>query len=321
MLRQTLENFAELDMSLLTVEFVIVDNNSADNTREIVEIFKDRLPLVYLFEPKPGKNCALNKALDEIALGDLVIFTDDDVKPNKDWFKKIIEVSEKWPSIDVFGGKVGMEWPPDSPKCYKQLEKIIYAQHDYGEEEKLYENRVTPIGPNYWVRSKLFKSGERFNESFGPTPDHRKRIMGSEASFLLGLIDKGYSIVYSPDVFVGHYVTKEQQDIRYLRSRAASLGRWAAAGTEKFKRRRLYERYPFVWKATIYYSLLRLHFLLYLSTLNLNKNARVKKEVFLNIWIAYFSHYLNNHEDIYRYANSLGSNSVHNCRPEKASMN
>ncbi len=309
-LRQTLTNFTQLELTHSAVEIVIIDNNSEDNTREIVELFQDRLPLVYLFEPRPGKNCALNKALNEIDLGDVVIFTDDDVKPHKNWFRKINEVSNRWPQIQIFGGKVYMEWPPGSPEWAKELEKILYAQHDYGEKETLYEDRVTPIGPNFWVRSSLFKEGIRYNESLGPTPDRQKRIMGSETSFLLGLIDKGYQIVYSPEVIVGHYVTPEQIHFKYTRERAASLGRWKALSAKKFKRKRLYEDYPFLWKATIQFGLGRMYAMLFMSIFIPDKSVRIKKKILLHIWIAYSSYYLDNHQEIYQHANRISNYSA-----------
>ena len=64
-IRQTLEDMLPVDRDGLTVEFVIIDNNSSDDTREAVEAYADRLPVRYLFEPTPGKNAALNKALNE----------------------------------------------------------------------------------------------------------------------------------------------------------------------------------------------------------------------------------------------------------------
>ena len=84
-LRQTLGNITRVDGNGLSVELVVVNNNSSDHTKDVAAAFSDRLSIVYLFEPKPGKNCALNKVLNEIRLGELVVFTDDDVKPNPDW--------------------------------------------------------------------------------------------------------------------------------------------------------------------------------------------------------------------------------------------
>ena len=40
-------------------KIVAVDNNSRDNTREVLEAYRHRLPLEILFEPRQGKEHAL----------------------------------------------------------------------------------------------------------------------------------------------------------------------------------------------------------------------------------------------------------------------
>ena len=62
-------------------KLVIVDNGSNDNTKEIINEFLPLLPITLLFEPRRGKNVALNTGLSHIE-GDLIVFTDDDVLPH-----------------------------------------------------------------------------------------------------------------------------------------------------------------------------------------------------------------------------------------------
>jgi glycosyltransferase involved in cell wall biosynthesis len=81
-LSKTLEAMTELDSVGINVQFAVVDNNSTDETSQVIDSFADRLPLVHLFEPRPGKNCALNHALDSVEMGDIVVFTDDDIVPH-----------------------------------------------------------------------------------------------------------------------------------------------------------------------------------------------------------------------------------------------
>src|SRR5215471_9795294 len=61
-------------------EVLIVDNNSSDRTREVVEEFSHRYPgrFRYAFEPRQGKSYALNVGVRE-AKGDVLAFMDDDV--------------------------------------------------------------------------------------------------------------------------------------------------------------------------------------------------------------------------------------------------
>ena len=55
-LRRTLEGLAKADRGGIHFEIVVIDNNSDDDTRRVVESFSSELPIEYLFEPTPGKN-------------------------------------------------------------------------------------------------------------------------------------------------------------------------------------------------------------------------------------------------------------------------
>jgi glycosyltransferase involved in cell wall biosynthesis len=53
MLSQTLEAFTCVDATGIDCSIVIIDNNSTDNTAEVVKEYETRLPLSYLREPRP----------------------------------------------------------------------------------------------------------------------------------------------------------------------------------------------------------------------------------------------------------------------------
>lgn len=227
-LRETLEAMTQVDREGIDVEIVVIDNNSSDNTREVVESFAARLPVRYLFEPRPGKNCALNHALDVIHLGKLVAFTDDDVRPRTDWFKAILGVADRWPACDVFGGKVYPVWPEGYRPGWTSNARIGrwgFADHKPADRESLYrpEPCFFPTGANLWVRRRVFKDGRRYDESIGPRPNNR--IMGSEASFLLQLKTEGHDIVYSPEAVVAHVIQRCELTEQYMLKRAYTYGK------------------------------------------------------------------------------------------------
>lgn len=72
-------------------EILIVDNNSKDNTKEIVESYFQRFNnrLHYLFEKRQGSSYAKNKGIGE-SVGDIIAFTDDDCLPEENWLLKIV---------------------------------------------------------------------------------------------------------------------------------------------------------------------------------------------------------------------------------------
>lgn len=90
-LKYTLESLfvQEVDESF-DYEIIVVDNNSKDKTKILVESYIPRLRdrLKYVFEPNQGLSYARNRGIKE-AKGGILVFTDDDCQPEKKWILKI----------------------------------------------------------------------------------------------------------------------------------------------------------------------------------------------------------------------------------------
>lgn len=227
-LRETLEAMSKVERSGLSADFVVIDNNSKDNTKNVVDLFKDRLPILYLFEPRQGKSCALNKALEEVELGEIVVFTDDDVMPHTDWLKQIADSCRRNPEYALGGGKVITAWPGNREPEWLRFSKTSCGLrgHDLGQHEMLYPDDNCPIGPNFWIRRYLFENGLRFDESIGPSTI--KRAMGEETYLLNKLKHDGYKIVYCPDSILHHRLQKSLITPRGIQHRAYTMGRGSA---------------------------------------------------------------------------------------------
>lgn len=78
-LERALESFAH-QIGAPSFEVIVVDNNSSDDTKQIVERAQtpSKFPVRYVFEPEPNRGKARNRGI-EIAQGYLVLFVDDDV--------------------------------------------------------------------------------------------------------------------------------------------------------------------------------------------------------------------------------------------------
>src|ERR1017187_1820515 len=84
-LRRTLDSLtSQNDIKAGTVEVLIVDNNCTDDTQEMVEAFRERLPIRRVTESRQGLAHARNKAVLEFR-GDVLLFTDDDIRLGPGW--------------------------------------------------------------------------------------------------------------------------------------------------------------------------------------------------------------------------------------------
>ena len=83
-LRQILQCLLFQDFDKFKYEIIVVDNNSTDNTREIVtEMSKSSaVSIKYIFENRQGLCYARNTGI-QYARGEIIAFTDDDVLLDK----------------------------------------------------------------------------------------------------------------------------------------------------------------------------------------------------------------------------------------------
>lgn len=106
-LPRALERFAQQQTPAgLNYEVIVVDNNSTDATKAVVETFVARdNRFRYVFEPRQGlsygRNCGIENARAE-----LLAFTDDDVEVAPDWIAQMHRALHRYPQAEFVGGRV-----------------------------------------------------------------------------------------------------------------------------------------------------------------------------------------------------------------------
>jgi glycosyltransferase involved in cell wall biosynthesis len=97
------------------VQLVIVANNCTDGTPAVIEEAArlSPIPIVALTESRQGKSFALNRGL-QVADGDIIALTDDDVWPDREWLKRIVGRFRERDVTFVFG-KVLPRWARQPP--------------------------------------------------------------------------------------------------------------------------------------------------------------------------------------------------------------
>lgn len=222
-LPKMLESICRLSPASPHYSIIVVNNGCTDNSASIINSFSTKLPIKLIEQPIRGKNHALNLAIRE-ELGDLVVFTDDDVIVAPDWLIELNRCAESNPDHDIFGGSILPYWEkqPDDLLIRNIPIGVTYAITD----DNLKCGDIFPgliWGPNMMVRKRLFDEGHQFNSAIGPNGG--QYIMGSETEFNLRMAKLGFRCFFCPSAGVHHIIRDYQVDRTWVLRRAFRFGK------------------------------------------------------------------------------------------------
>ena len=232
LLAGALETVCRQTLDKCRYEVIVVDNNSTDHTRSVVEGFAARhRGIRYCFEPTLGTSSARNCGLRH-SRGRYVAYLDDDCRAQAEWLAVAAEVIARHsptalggPYYTAFDGPKP-SWASESCNSYVPFtDARVLGQNEYG----------ALAGGNVFVRRAVLEAVGGFDPRFGPvgqTPGY-----GDEPE-LFQRISERYpsSFCYEPRLAVRHVVRPEKLTLWYNVRGSFGAGRWAVQS------RRLYGR-------------------------------------------------------------------------------
>jgi glycosyltransferase involved in cell wall biosynthesis len=199
---------------------IVVDNNSTDDTRDVVtsRIASYPVELRYTFEMRQGKSHALNSGLTTTNAA-IVAFTDDDVRVSEGWLAAACRPILDTATIDYTGGPVHPIWGQSCPPWLDQTRSDLWgtlAILDYGREPFIFEERRrVPIGANMAVRRSLIDRIGGFDPELGRRGNS---LLGQEqAEFFCRSRAAGSRGMYVPAMVLHHHVPASRLTRSYFR--------------------------------------------------------------------------------------------------------
>ena len=231
-------------------EVLVVDNNSTDQTREVAEDFCCRYPgrFRYVFERQQGLSCARNAGIRE-SQGEVLAFTDDDVKVEPDWLWNLTLAlhGEEWIGS---GGRIIPLWEAPLPRWLLTSDSNItgpFGVFNLGTEPG--PLKCPPFGANMAFQRRAFGKYGNFRVDLGRSGSN---LQGREdLEFANRLLAKGERLRYEPGAVVSHTVPGWRMRKRYVlrwwywygSSEIAELGppdaKWVIRGIPVYLFRRL----------------------------------------------------------------------------------
>jgi glycosyltransferase involved in cell wall biosynthesis len=215
-LRKALESVAASTLpNSIDWEVLVVDNNSRDQTRDVVENFCLQYPerFRYLFEPQQGKSFALNAAIRE-ARGSVLAFIDDDVTVEPTWLENLtaILISGEWAGS---GGRILPDRTFSPPRWLPLQEKHALAPlvlFDLGPVAG--QLTEPPFGTNMAFQKKMFEKYGGIRTDLGPRATN---WLGNEdVEFGRRLLNAGERLRYEPSAVVYHEVPGHRLTKKYF---------------------------------------------------------------------------------------------------------
>jgi glycosyltransferase involved in cell wall biosynthesis len=201
-------------------ELIVVDNNSNDGTREVIQTAARNfpVPLKYAFESEQGRSAALNAGI-RLATGDIIATTDDDIRVQPDWLDAAVDALHAL-DCHYVGGKVLPIWKGPQPRWIPNhggKQWAVIALLDFGPEPIPYFKypHKVPLGGNMAFRREAFDRAGLWSNRVGRKDG---TLLGQEArEWALRARAAGLRGYYTPAMVVRHVVHNERLNKAYFR--------------------------------------------------------------------------------------------------------
>lgn len=199
----------------LRAEVIVVDNNSSDHTRQVVEACQaDWRALRYEFEGTQGLSHARNHGI-RAARGELILFTDDDVLPESDWLEKIADGIAAH-RADACGGYIAPIWETPPPSWLtERFYGFLAVRTDREDDYPIESASRAPFGANMAFRKSVFARVGMFDTNRG----RKGKVLasGEDGEMFERVLAAGLKTVFLGKARVHHKVESFRMTKTYLR--------------------------------------------------------------------------------------------------------
>lgn len=203
----------------ISIEVIIVDNNSGDRTAKIIKNYREnwqsKFSLIYCFEAKQGAAFARQHAV-RVAKGEFIGFLDDDNLPAPSWIVRSYLFGKLHTQAGAYGGKIYANYEVLPPENFDRIEGFL-AIRDRGEYPNLYQPEVLSLPPGAAMVVR--------RQAWLDCVPQRPKLGGKSAGFmvqgddwepLIYLYKSGWEIWYNPEMTTEHQIPAFRLDRDYL---------------------------------------------------------------------------------------------------------
>lgn len=194
----------------VSASILVIDNDPAASAEPVVNRLDH--PLVsYVLEPVPGISAGRNRALDEAGAADLLIFIDDDERPQDQWLVPLIRTWRDTQATAVMGRVIS--------EFQGELEPWVSAGSFFTRRTMQTGTpiQVAAAGNLLLDMKQLLELRVRFHHRFGLTG-------GEDTHFSKALVKRGGRIVWCEESRTTDFVPADRMTRKWVLARSWSHG-------------------------------------------------------------------------------------------------
>ena len=215
-------------------EILIVDNNSTDETAELIQAYQadwpQEYPIRYLFEGRQGSAYARQRAVQE-AKSELIGFLDDDNIPALDWVAAAYAFAHAHPRAGAYASQIHGDFEVEPPRHFKRIAGFL-AITERGSQPLLYNPRKKLLPPSAGLVIRKSVWGQHVPQTFtlkGRVGHSQGQAIaasepGEDLELLLHIQNAGWEIWYNPEMEMHHKIPHWRFERDYLLAMFRGIG-------------------------------------------------------------------------------------------------
>lgn len=188
-------------------EVLVVNNNSSDNTLQVVKEFAQQHPQINLrvvTEQRQGLSHARNCGIEN-TVGKYIVIIDDDEQANALFLETYYDFFESHPDVSVCGGVMTPKYEAPEPHWMSPITAgFIASTIDLGRRVKQFPMNRYPVGGNMGFRRSNFERYGNFNVELGRTGT--KLLGGEEKDLINRFMAAGEKVYFLPSAVILHSI-------------------------------------------------------------------------------------------------------------------
>lgn len=231
---RTLNSVAKQDADKAIWECVVVNNNSTDNTAEMVAAFAKEhsdINIKLVDEAQQGLSYARNRGIAE-AEGQFLAFIDDDETINEGFVSAYLDLFHNHGAF-AGAGVLKVRYDSARPKWMSYYtEKMIANPLNLGKEIITITSSVNPTGGNMAFNREIFRLYGGFDTNLGRKGNELSG--GEENDMFQRLRDLGERVFYTPHAIAYHHIADRKLTPEYFDKLSYGVGVSKRIRAEKF---------------------------------------------------------------------------------------